>query len=264
MALTAKQLQAREGKLTASSVGVLMRGDAEKIYNLWLECIGDPAWVAPNFDDNWAVQMGNITEPLNLAWYEKKYGKVTRQGEVVTMVTPAWAACTLDGFDAERRIPIECKFSLYKKPDEVRDWYMPQLHWQMAVTGTRQCAISVITGGNEPRVEYVDYSDAYAGELWKRATEFWHCVETLTPPVTLEAIKPPVPKEQWRTVSMEGNNGWASAAADWLENKESAKKFDQAKDEIKELVEPDVGVATGHGIIVKRSVSGSLTIKQEK
>lgn len=264
MALTAKQIEAREGKLTASSVGILMRGDAERIYNLWLECIGDPAWVAPDFSDNWAVQMGNATEQLNLDWYEKKYGKVSRQGEVVTMASCAWAACTLDGFDAGRGIPIECKFSLYKKPDDVRDWYMAQLHWQMAVTGTRQCAISVITGGNEPVVEYIDYNDAYADELWKRARDFWACVQNLTPPVALEAVKPSVPKEQWRTVSMEGNSKWATEAYEWIDNKDSAKRFKDAAEGIKSLIEPDVGIASGHGIKVKRSIDGKLSIKGEK
>lgn len=264
MSLTAKQIQLRDGKLTASRVGVLMHGDEAKIYDLWLECIGDPSWATPNFEDNWPVQMGNATEALNLAWYAKKIGKVSRQGEVVTMVRPSWAACTLDGFDVERGIPIECKFSLYKKHDELRDWNLPQLHWQMMVLDTKQCALSTISGYNEPKVEFVEYNEAYGGELWNRAEAFWRCVETLTPPVKLAEIAPPVPKEQWRNVSMDGNNGWASAATDWLENKDAAKKFDKAKDEIKDLVEPDVGIASGHGIIVKRSASGSLTIKQEK
>lgn len=263
MALTARQIEQRDGKLTASRVGVLMHGDEARIYDLWLEMIGDPAWTPPNFDDNWAVQMGNITESLNLAWYGKKYGKVSRQGDVVTMGKPSWAACTLDGYDVERKIPIECKFSLYKKHDEVRDWYLPQLHWQMIVLDAKQCAISVIVGGNEPKVEFVEYNEAYGGELWKRANDFWHCVETMTPPVKLAEVAAPVPKEQWRTVSMEGNNAWASNAADWLANKDAAKKFEKAKDEIKLLIEPDVGVATGHGIKVKRAVSGSLTIKEE-
>jgi hypothetical protein len=264
MTLSAAQLKARDGKLTASRIGVLMHGDETKVHELWLEMIGDPAWKALDFSDNWPVQMGNATEALNLAWYAKKYGPVTRQGEIVQMVKPAWAACTLDGFDAERGIPIECKFSLYKKADDVRDWNLPQLHWQMSILGAKQCALSVIVGGNEPQVEFVDYCEAYGGELWRRAEAFWECVETLTPPAKMEAVATPVPVERWRTISMDGNNAWASHAADWLANREGAKIFEKCSKEIKALIESDVGLASGHGIQAKRSVNGALTIKESK
>ena len=38
--LTAEQIKARSGKLTASRVSVLMKGDAKGIHNLWLEMTG--------------------------------------------------------------------------------------------------------------------------------------------------------------------------------------------------------------------------------
>jgi len=62
---------------------------------------------------------------------------------------------------------------------------------------------------------------------------------------------------------MEGNNAWSAHAADWLANQAAAKKFDAAAKGIKELIEPDVGFAYGHGIEVKRSGRG-LSIKGAK
>lgn len=264
MALTLVQQQARDGKLTASRVGVLMNGDEAALYNLWLEMIGSPEWKEPDFASNWPVQLGSHTESLNLQWYGRT-AKVTRQGEVVTHKEYQHFAATLDGWDVERQAPIECKHVIqYKKFEDTRDWYMPQLHWQMYCTEAKQAIISVIIGALEPQLEVVEWNEAYATELISRAHDFWACVESLTPPVRREAVKPPVPKEQWRTVDMQGNNAWSSYALDWVECKDAAKKFDKAKEEIKALIEPDVGIASGHGITAKRSASGSISIKETK
>lgn len=95
--LTPEQLKARDGKLTASRVGVLMSGDEAKILSLWREMLGlqEPE----DLSGVWAVRRGEATEQLNLDWFERKTGKkVTRRGEVVVHPEHDWAACTLDGW----------------------------------------------------------------------------------------------------------------------------------------------------------------------
>lgn len=97
--LTPDQLKAREGKLTASMVAPLMTGDEQKLMDLWRLMVGDPDYVAENLDNVWPVQLGSATEHLNLDWYEKKYQcKVSRRGQVISMIGTEWAACTLDGW----------------------------------------------------------------------------------------------------------------------------------------------------------------------
>ena len=44
MALTPEQRAARDGKLTASRVGVLMNGGDEALYDLWRDLTGDPSY----------------------------------------------------------------------------------------------------------------------------------------------------------------------------------------------------------------------------
>ena len=73
--LTAEQLKARDGKLTASRVACLMTGDAEKIMNLWREMVGDPSFVADDLSGVWPVQLGSATEMLNLDWYTRRTGR---------------------------------------------------------------------------------------------------------------------------------------------------------------------------------------------
>ena len=100
--LSPAQVEARQGKLTASRVACLMTGDEEKLLNLWRELVGDPAFVPENLDDIWAVQLGSWTEQLNLDWFEKRTGlPVVRRGEVVVRADIDWAACTLDGWVEE-------------------------------------------------------------------------------------------------------------------------------------------------------------------
>lgn len=185
MALTQQQLAQREGKLTASAVGALMSGNPEKIRDLWRELIGDPDFVRPDLSHIWPVRLGSHTESLNLDWYEEraKY-PVSRRGEVVVHPKFDWAACTLDGWDSAYSVPIECKHVGGREPlSKVLARYHPQFHWQMIVTGTKECRASIIEGAKEPRIEAIPFDPAYAAELWARAEWFMQHVNNLTCPV---------------------------------------------------------------------------------
>lgn len=185
--LSPYQLKAREGRLTASAVACLMEGDNQKIHALWQRLIsGEPE---EDLSDVWPVQLGSCTEQLNLDWFEKRTGKkVTRRGEVVIHPEYDWAACTLDGWVG---FVIEAKHVGGREPlEKVIARYQPQLHWQMIVTGARKAALSIIEGTNPPIVEYIDFDEAYAAELWSRACAFMLCVQTLTPPVPVEPVTP--------------------------------------------------------------------------
>lgn len=97
MALTAEQIAARAGKLTASRISALMTGDAEKILRLYREMIGEE--IEEDLSGVWPVRLGEATEQLQLDWYQQKHRvPVTRRGEVVISPEHDWAACTLDGF----------------------------------------------------------------------------------------------------------------------------------------------------------------------
>lgn len=264
--LSEQQMAARDGKLTASRVGILMSGDAEKITNLWKELVGDPSFVPEDISGKWPVYLGSHTETLHLDWIERQRGyQLTRRGEVVVHPHHAWASCTLDAWDQNAKAPIETKHvNNFSKPADVVERYMPQLHWQMLCTGSSRALLSMIVGANEPLEQAVELNPEYAAILMGRAHQFWRCVETLTPPVDLPVVAAPVAPEKYRKVDMSGSNSWTEHAANWLANKEAAKTFDKAVDEIKALIEADIGEATGAGVVAKRSKTGAITIKKEK
>lgn len=262
MSLTVEQKKLRQGKLTASSIGKLIRGDEKEIYDLWRMVSGDPSYEEPDFSDNWPVQLGTISEELNLKWFAKKFGGVSRQGEVIAHEN-GWAACTLDGWSVENDIPIQCKHVIqYKDIDDVIDWYSPQHHWEMFVTGRKRIASSVIIGALEPVVNFIACDESYLAAILKRAEQFMACVNNMTPPVEFGHIADPVRPEDFKTVSMIGNNSWASLASDWLLNKDGAKKFEEAKEGIKKMLAPDTGTAWGYGIKAKRAKDNSVRITE--
>lgn len=262
MGLTPAQILARQGKLTASRVAPLMTGDKAKIMAVWRELCGDPTYEEEDLSEIWAVRLGSTTEELNLDWYCKIKNKtISRRGEVVIHPQYDWAACTLDGFDESIPGPVECKHcSGFEKFDVVLARYQPQIHWQMEVTQTKQCAFSVIEGGRQPRVETIDYNKDYADELMARALRLMEHVWNMTPPVEQEAVEL---KRVSRLVeyNLTGNNQWAAAADDYLKHQKSAEDFKNAVETLKGIVPNDALSATGHGIVAKRDRANRLSIR---
>ena len=261
MSLTAAQLAARAGKLTASRVGALMSGDADKIMNLWRFMIGeagedDLSWV-------WPVQLGEATEELHLRWYAHTTGHtLSRQGEVVVHSARDWAAATLDAWDDDMSGPVDAKSVGGFEPREtVVARYTPQMMWQMLVTGSVWSALSIMEGAREPVIVEVPWDEMYASELLKRAEAFMECVQSLTPPFVMPPVAAPVNPE--RIVSMEGNNFWGEQAGLWLQHRDAAKAFEAATKAIKELVPPDAAKTEGHGITATRDKRG-VSIKETK
>jgi hypothetical protein len=258
--LSPAQIEARDGKLTASRVACLMTGDEAEIMNLWREMVGDPAFTREDLSQVWPVQLGAFTEPLNLDWFELKHGPISRRGEVVTHEN-GWAACTLDGWSDLHGCPVECKHTGGREPIETLiARYQPQMHWQMIVTGASRCALSVILGGNEPVVEFLDKDAAYSTELWQRAEAFMQHVWSLTPPVVLAPVTAPIKPE--KTYDMTGNNGWASDAVTWITTRQARKDNEAAEKSLKSLVPADAIRCHGHSIEIKRDRANRLSLRE--
>jgi hypothetical protein len=258
MSLTAEQIAARKGKLTASRVAVLMNSDAAGIDRLYREMIGacDPE----NLDHIWAVRLGSVTEKLNLDWFEMHYGQLTQRGAVVVHPEHKWAAATLDAWHPSTPCPVETKHVGGREPLEVIiERYQPQMQWQMLVTETEECALSVIMGASEPVVEFIPADADYQKEMLERGAAFMLCVKTRNPPVELPPPPPP-PVIPTRKVDMTGSNMWANAAGRWLENREAARAAKEAEGELKSVVPEDAREAYGHGVLIKRDRARRLKL----
>lgn len=262
--LTAAQVDARKGRLTASRVACLMVADEARIMDLWREMTADPTWLPEDLSGVWAVQLGEATESLNLRWFIRDYGEVSRIGDVVTMESPNyWAAATLDGWSEKYLCPVECKHTGgFENLSKIIDRYQPQMHWQMIVTNARQCALSVIMGASEPVVEFIPYDEEYGDELWRRASAFMACVRSKTPPVTISPAPPPVIAE--KIYDMAGSNSWAEAASLWLDHLAAKRICVDAEKDLKGQVPDDAKKCHGHGVQVIRDRANRLSLREAK
>jgi len=260
--LTPEQIEKRRNKLTASRVGVLMRGDAAGILQLWKELVGEA--LPQDLSDNWAVQLGTCTEQLQLDWFERKNRMpVVGRGTFIQSSKLHFAGSTIDGWVEELKAPIEAKHCGGREPIEtICHRYWPQAAWQMFCCEADQCLLSIIQGAAEPVIETLERDESYMAELIARAKEFWRFVEAREPPVDIDlpAIPPPAVKEY----DMTGNNRWGEFAHQWLTTREAYGQCADAQGILKEMVPEDAKKCFGHGVQITRDRAGRLSLREFK
>ncbi len=261
LGLPEKQRHDRRAGIGGSDANTILCGDPDRVISLWEEKRG--LREAPDLSGHLPVALGCWTESFNRQWYERLTGhQVAAVGSALTCETYEWRRCTLDGLIAEKGAVWEAKHtSAFGKPDELLDRYMPQLQHNMAVAKCDFAVLSVIFGNHKFEIFEVASDWVYQLELLEAELDFWDCVQTGRRPTYFAPPPPPRPIG-FREVCLEGNNSWAVAAADWVENVAAAKKHASAVKSLKELVEDDVARVFGHGIEAKRSKSGAITIKE--
>lgn len=270
MALTALQMEARANRLTASFLPALMAGDEQKILNEWRRIVDDPAYEPEDLSDKWPVQFGSFIEPFALDWHQRRTGQaLIRRGENVTHPDRPHVCCTLDAWRPSDRAVVDCKaIGQWRKLDDVIPYYVPQLVVQSGCLGAEKASLLIVHGGGEPVEHPVEWTPEYEAAVWQRADEFWRCVETLTPPVAMTPVAPPVPPEQWRTVDLLERDGpnWAddmrSHLTLWYATAAYAKNNAKATKAVKDLLPDDVGLVTWDGVKVSRAKNGAVTIRE--
>lgn len=267
LGLSAEQKAARLDRIGASDLNIICGGDDAAVLRLWEE--KTRAREPEDLSNVLPVIMGQFTEPLNRMWFEKMTGlRVWEPGCERVGPSSFPLVATLDGMvarDNSIEAVFEAKHVHSNTADEtVTQRYMPQLHGQMYCLGVKRAHLSVFFGNMKWEWFEVDYDEEYGRHVLEAAELFWGHVIAQTPPVTIAPPALPVAPDKLRAVDFTGNNEWADLAATWLENKEPAAKFDKASKQIKDLIEPDIGEASGHGIVVKRAKNNSLRIGVEK
>ena len=251
----------RIGFIGGSDANIIFGGNRDRIDRLWREKRGELP--SEDLGDVLPVMLGTWTEEFNRQWFESVTGQqVGRAHGALTCDTHAWRSCKLDGLVADRNAVWEAKHtSAFAKSDEVIERYMPQLQHNMAVAKSDVAVLSVIFGNHKFEIFEVASDWLYQLELLEAELDFWDCIQTGRQPVPFLAPSPPRPVGI-REVCLEGSNAWASAAVDWVNHREAAKRHAAAIVQIKGLVEPDVARAFGHGIEAKRSKAGAISIKE--
>jgi len=243
-----------------SDARIIMGDDEAKLVRVWREKRGE---IEPeDLSGNLIVQLGVVTEELNLAWYQRNSGQTVKDAQKrVRHPVHRWMAATLDGIVEQTGAVFEAKFMLpwAFTEEAAAEKHMAQLQHNMWVIAARSAVLSIITGGGK-WVEIKIHADPlYQHLLLTAEKKFWRCVLSGEPP-RLFGVEPPRPRlEAVRVIDMSSSNLWAEFAATYVRTRSAHGEHELAKAELKKLVPEDAKEAAGHGIRARRSKSGAIS-----
>jgi len=155
----------------------------------------------PRFEGNESTEAGEIMEPAIRALYAKRTGRVVHQVKrTITSEQHPWLSAHLDGeVKIERpRRGVEIKNVGWRMApkwgeqgtDEIPDYYLPQPHGYLLVTGWDVWDVAAYFGGAELRLYEVVPDKEFAEMIVQATHDFWfkHVLEDVPCPV------------QWATV----------------------------------------------------------------
>lgn len=264
LGLSARQKAWRANVIGGSDANIIMSGQSEDLYRLWQLKRG---LIEPdNLDDVLPVIMGQFTEELNRAWFEKKTGRaVTNAGEERLSLDFPHMACTLDGLTDQGETVWEAKHvSAFFKEDDILQKYMPQLHHNMIVCDVQQAVLSVFFG-NAKWVHWdVEFDGPYARALVEREEAFFSAVQSGHPPCAMPEVQTPAQKAEGRSVILDLSDSatFAELASSWKADKPAAARLEKTVKKMKSLMADDVLEASGHGLVMRFDRANRLSIKE--
>jgi len=252
----------------SSDAGRILNGDWRDLY---LEKIG--AKPPEDLSKNFQVQLGVYTEPFHREWLTMREGfEIVEQTALQKMPSHPMIAAHIDGWCRARSCFVEMKHSNGRaNRDSILEWYLPQVAHICNVLREPSGFLSYIAGNAAPDWFLVEPSVEYRQALLEMELAFWWHVEAREVPNVIpkekieqaRAAAKDVKIDGMRVVDMTGHNEWAALCIDYSLNKGAAKLFEQAKKDLKALVQADVRQASGHGVTIKRSKSGSLLFSED-
>jgi putative phage-type endonuclease len=215
-------LERRKATVGASEVAAILGLSPWKSpYALWCEKTGA---VDSGGDETPWQRWGNILEPAICDEYSAQTGrKVVDHGRYAVRYSETCPrlSATLDrevlAYDERGPGCMDAKSAHFVK---AKDWedgapllYQVQLQAQMEVTGYKWGSLAVLIGGSDFRWCDVERNEAFIEMMRRKVAEFWHMVETRTPPPvdgsasTAEVLKRLYPLDSGDTVALDGEAG---------------------------------------------------------
>jgi putative phage-type endonuclease len=125
------------------------------------------------------LDRGNFLEPALIRWYEHKENATVESCDSLIHPDYDYIAATPDGIatkETGKRI-LEIKspgpHTAQHWDDGVPDYYLPQLTFEMAVTGLKSADMAALIGG-DLKIFPIDYDPRLFEALQKIADDFWH------------------------------------------------------------------------------------------
>ncbi|API73556.1 YqaJ viral recombinase family protein [Ralstonia pseudosolanacearum] len=246
---------------------------------LWLEKTGRDAELPkpdPN-DTTEPIYWGTLLEPIVAAAYTQQTGhRVRKVNAVLQHPTIPFMLANLDREVVG--VPdvqiLECKtageFGTRHWQDGVPEYVQLQVQHQLAVTGKRAADVAVLLCGQALEVHRIERDDDLIARLIPLEAQFWHYVETDTPPPgdgsesADRALRCLYPRDSGGTVDFSDDRQLSAAFADLVVVREQIEAQEVAAAKLKQTIQHAMGDAsralfeTGE-VTFKRSKDGMTT-----
>lgn len=179
-------LKIRGTMLGGSDAGAVIGMNPYKsAYTLWAEKTGK----IPGFEGNIATKVGSYLEDLVAKMFEEETGKkVRRKNRTMVNDLYPFACANVDRLVVGEKSLLECKTTTsipmmkQLRSSEFPEAYYAQCTHYMAVTGLEKAYLAVLINCREFKVYELDRDQEEIDALMGAEKDFWHLVETDTPP----------------------------------------------------------------------------------
>lgn len=211
-------------------------------------------------DEESPMYWGTLLEPIVAAHYTKRTGnRVRKINAVLQHPDPdkAWMLANIDRevTGASDVQILECKTAgingakLWK--DGVPEYVQVQVHHQLAVTGKQAADVAVLIGGQHLEIHRIERDEILIRNLIRLEREFWHYVETDTPPPADgsesadRALRCLYPNDAGNTVDFSQDRELSSAFADLVAVRETLAQQEKLEAQLKQRLQHAIGNASG-------------------
>ena len=211
-------------------------------------------------DEESPMYWGNILEPIVAAHYTRRTGNRVRKINAVLQHPDPDKAWMLANIDREvigvGDVQIlECKTAgingarLWK--DGVPEYVQLQVHHQLAVTGKQAADVAVLLGGQHLEIHRIERDEGVIRNLIQLEREFWHYVETDTPPPADGsesadlALRCLYPQDSGSTIDFSEDRTLSATFADLLALRASIADQEKLEAKLKQSLQQAIGNASG-------------------
>jgi putative phage-type endonuclease len=238
---------------------------------LWLIKTGrDSDMPKPNPDDESSpMYWGNILEPIVAQHYTKRTGNKVRKVNAVLQhpdTDKHWMLANLDytvTHNSDVQI-LECKtageWGAKHWRDGVPEYVQCQVQHQLAVTGKQAADVCVLLCGQEIKIYRIERDEALIEKLIALERQFWHCVETDTPPPvdgsdsSGRALKYLYPNDSGDVLDLTEDSHLCQVFVDLLAARDTIAQAQQREDLYKQTLQEKMGEAS-RGVFTAGEVS---------
>lgn len=226
---------------------------------LWMQKTGRDAnlpKIDPK-DQSSPMYWGTLLESIVAAHYTMRTGhKVRRINAVLQHPTEPWMLANLDRevLGAPDVQILECKTAgingarLWK--EGVPEYIQLQVMHQLAVTGKQAADVAVLIGGQDLQIHRIERDDALIAKLIELERQFWHYVESDTPPPADGsdsadlALRCLYPKDSGSTLDLSQDLEMSAAFSDLLAIREVLTTNVLLEAQLKQRIQQRMGEAT--------------------